>query len=265
MTKWVISAFLGILLLVGPVGPAGGALVLLENQAKAWLPGQELSTHYNPSRKLSEQNLCSEGQELEVTVYGKELGGRQQLVSHIRVSNDPWDKVNTWSDNEAKEMEVHSVTANHAFGMIESGIRGVADLADIYGGVSFPRSWKHFKTISAGDVIAGYVKKSEIDFEQRLVKLAPAEYIKNLSYIPGFLPILQKGPAGQAGMEEDGTGKNREWITRLPPGIQHILVVDDDELFLKEMGDYLESCDIEITRSGSRDEVNRFLENPECH
>jgi DNA-binding response OmpR family regulator len=243
---------------------AGGAIVLLENQAKAWLPGQELSTQYNPLRKLSEQNLCTEGQELEVVVYDKELGGIYQLVSHIRVSNDPWNKVNNWPDNEAKEMAVHSVTENHAYGVIESGIRGVVDLADIYRSISFPRSWKHFKTISAGDVIAGYVKKSGIDFERRLVKLAPAGYIKNLTYIPGFLPILKKGPPAEAGTEETSPGKNREWITRIPPQIRHILVVDDDELFLKEMGDYLDSRDIETTRARSRDEVNCFLENPEC-
>jgi len=243
---------------------AGGAIVLLENNEKAWLPGQELSTRFNPSRKLSDQNLCTEGQDLEVVVYGRELGGRHQLVSHIRFSNDPWNKVDTWPDNEAKEMEVHSVTGNHAYGVIESGIRGFVDLTDIYRGVSFPRSWGHFKTISAGDVIAGCVKKNEIDFQHRLVKLDPAEYMKNLTYIPGFLPILQKGPAAGAGTKEAGPRENRDWITRMPPGIRHILVVDDDELFLKEMGDYLESCGIETTRAGSRDEVNSFLENPEC-
>jgi len=243
---------------------AGGAIVLLENQAKAWLPGQELSTRFNPSRKLSDQNLCTEGQELEVVVYGRELGGKHQLVSHIRFSNDPWNKVDSWPDNEAKEMEVHSVTGNHAYGVIESGIRGFVDLADIYRNVSFPRTWKHFKTISAGDVIAGCIKKSEIDFQHRLVKLDPAEYIKYLTYIPGFLPILQKGPVVGAGAKKAGPTENQEWITRMPPGIQHILVVDDDELFLKEMGDYLESCGIETTRAGSRDEVNSFLEGPEC-
>lgn len=243
---------------------AGGAIVLLENNEKAWLPGQELSTRFSPSRKLSHQNLCTEGQELEVVVYGRELGGRHQLVSHIRFSNDPWNKVDTWTDNEAKEMEVQSVTGNHAYGVIEPGINGFVDLTDIYRTVSFPRSWKHFKTISAGDVIAGCVKKHEIDFQQRLVKLDPAEYILNLTYIPGFLPILQKDPAAGAGMKEAGPWENREWITRMPPGIRHMLVVDDDELFLKEMGDYLESCGIETTRAGSRDEVNSFLEDPEC-
>ena len=243
---------------------AGGAVVLLANNEKAWLPGQELSTRYNPSRKLFEQGLCAEDQELEVVVYGKELGGKHPLASHIRAINDPWKKVETWQDNEAKEMEIYSVTANRAYGIIESGIQGFVELEDIYGNISFPRSWKHFKTISAGDIIAGYVKKDNIDSQDRLVKLDPAEYIKNLTYIPGFLPLLQKGPAAEVGTQGTGPGENREWITPMPHEIQHILVVDDDELFLKEIGDYLEGCGIEITRARSRDEVNSFLENQEC-
>ena len=243
---------------------AGGAVVLLENNEKAWLRGEELSTRYTPLRKLSDQGLCSENQELEVVEYGKELGGKQKLVSHIRCINDPWKKVSTWQDNEAREMEIHSVMPDRAYGLIEPGIRGVLDLADLYGNIQFPRSWQHFKTITVGDVVAGYVKKSEIDFQHRLVKLDPAGYIKSLTYIPGFLPLLQESPTVETGTKADGPGENREQFTSFPPGIRHILLVDDDELFVKEVGDYLESCGIDITMAGSRDEVNCFLENPGC-
>ncbi len=62
---------------------ASGAVVLLEDKEKAWLPAQELSINYIPSKKLSQQELCSEGQELDVIVYGRELGGKHKLVSHF--------------------------------------------------------------------------------------------------------------------------------------------------------------------------------------
>ncbi|HLP61786.1 MAG TPA: hypothetical protein VK186_23295, partial [Candidatus Deferrimicrobium sp.] len=171
---------------------AAGAVVTLDNNKKAWLPGQELSTRYNPLLKLSDQELCSEGQELEVIEYGKKLGGKETFVSHIRVANDPWNKVKTWQNGEVKEMKIHAVTASRAYGMIESGIPGFIELDDIYKSIHFPRSWKHFKIISPGDIIAGSVKVDEIDFQNRLVKLASAEYLKNLDNVPGCLPVFNR-------------------------------------------------------------------------
>ncbi|UCH97567.1 MAG: hypothetical protein JSV88_12155, partial [Candidatus Aminicenantes bacterium] len=143
---------------------ASGAVVILEDKEKAWLPAQELSTQFIPGKKLYQQGLCTPGQELDVMVYGKELGGKRKLVSHIRFHDDPWNKVKTWKDGDAKIMEIHSVTASRAYGRIESGITGFVQLDDIYKEVDFPRSWKHFKTIAVGDMIAGCVKANEIDF-----------------------------------------------------------------------------------------------------
>lgn len=243
---------------------AAGAVVTLDNNKKAWLPGQELSTRYNPLLKLSDQELCSEGQELEVIEYGKELGGGYTLVSHIRVDNDPWNKVRTWQDNEVKEMRIQAVTASRAYGVIDSGVRGFVEIDNINKYIPFPRSWKHFKTISPGDIIAGYVKINEIDFQNRLVKLDPTEYLKNLKNIPDCLPVLNTDSAIIPPKEKFQTYENYQWTSNLPSEIQHLFVVDDDELFLKEMGDYLESCGIETTRASSKDEITRFLENPEC-
>ena len=244
---------------------AHGAIVLLENDEKAWLPGQEISTQYDPSRKLSEQGICNEGQYLDVVVYGKALGGKQKkLVSHIRFSNDPWNKVETWQDNDTKELIIDSVTANRAFGVIEPGIRGFVDMSNIYQNISFPRSWNDFKTICAGDITAGYVKTGEIDHKNRLVKLDPTEYIRKLTDIPGVLPIIQKGVDVGVEAKESGPNENRLWKNHMSPGIRHILVVDNDNLFLNEMGDYLDSCNIETTLAASLDEVNCFLDNQEC-
>ena len=50
---------------------AAGAVVLLENNEKAWLPGEELSAQYVFSKKLSEQNLCKIGDILDVTPYDR--------------------------------------------------------------------------------------------------------------------------------------------------------------------------------------------------
>lgn len=243
---------------------AAGAVVLLENNEKAWLPAQELSTRYITGQKLTRQELCSPGQELEVMVYGKELGGKRKLVSHIRIGNDPWYKVKSWKDGDAREMKIHSVTANRAYGSIESGITGFVELAEIYEDVSFPRSWKHFKHICVGDIIAGCVKTDEIDSRNRLVKLNTPEYLRNMEHIPGFLPILKKGVFNTAPGKEANTRNHWDWLTFSPTGLQNILVVDDDELFLHEMSSYLESCDIKVTRATSGEEIMKFLEDPEC-
>lgn len=244
---------------------ARGAIVLLmETNEKAWLPSYEISTQYNHAKKLTEQALCVKGQELDVEIYGKELGGDKKLVSHIRFSNDPWKKVKTWQDTDAKEMKIDSVTTNHAFGMIEPGIGGFVVLADIYQNISFPPSWHQFKTICAGDIIAGYVKTGEIDQQNRLIKLEPTEYVKVLTDIPEFLPIIQKGLNISPEPKETGIWEYRQRKNHIFSDIRHILVVDNDHLFLKEMGDYLESCGIKITRARSLSEVKHFLDNSAC-
>ncbi|HLP61001.1 MAG TPA: ATP-binding protein, partial [Candidatus Deferrimicrobium sp.] len=55
-----------------------------------------------------------------------------------------------------------------------------------------------------------------------------------------------------------------QWMPNLPSEIRHLIVVDDDELFLKEMADYLETCAVETIRASSKDEIIHFLEAPDC-
>lgn len=243
---------------------AAGAVVLLEDKEKAWLPGQEISTGYIYTKKLADQDLCSVDQELDVIVYDRELGGKQKLVSHIRFGSDPWDKIKNWKDNEIKEMVVSLVTSNRVYGDIEPGIRGFFEFSDIYDKIPFPRSWKGFQTIAVGDSIAGLVKIDDIDSANRLVRLSPAEYILSQPNIPGFLPIAKR--------DTDVNSKKEDFISRerydrpigFPPGVQHILVLDDDKKFLDEICSYLKSCGIETTGSISKNEIMKLLENPGC-
>jgi signal transduction histidine kinase/DNA-binding NarL/FixJ family response regulator len=243
---------------------AAGAVVLLNNREKAWLPGQELSAKYVPSKKLFEQGLCTIGQELDVVVYGKEFGGKHKLVSHIRFTNDPWDKIKTWKYGDVKEMVIHSVTPGRAYGKIEAGIEGFVELPDIYNMTPFPRSWRDFKTISVGDVIAGSVNPVKIDSQNRLVKLNVTAYFKNLEKISGFLPTRDKNSLQTAEPPKTENPNQKEWHVVSSLEIRRTLVVDDSSLFLEEMGGYLEICGIKVEKFSTKAEAIEFIASSRC-
>jgi signal transduction histidine kinase/DNA-binding response OmpR family regulator len=245
---------------------ASGAVVLLiDTKEKAWLPGVELSPQYVFSKKLSEQNLCQLEQELDVITYDRELGGKQKLVSHIRFGNDPWDKVKIWKFGYVKDMEILSVTASRAYGWLEPGIQGFVDIEDVEKIPGFKRSRKNFKTISVGDIIAGLITPDNINYRNRLVKLDIAPYLTNIEKIPEFLPIRKKDFFDVAKKQQNKKSyHNTERFLQLPPDIRSILVVDDEKLFLDEIGSYFKSCGIHVNTASGIDEAMEILEDPEC-
>lgn len=243
---------------------AAGAFVLLDNDEKAWLPGPELSPHYIFSKKLYLQDLCSVGQELEVVVYGRGFGEKHKLVSHVRFAHDPWNKVKTWKYGDAKEMIVHSVTSSRAYGMIEPGIEAFVELADITESAPFPRSWRHFKTISVGDVLAGVVNPAKIDQQNRLVKLNAAAYFKNLQSIPEFLPVRHKDLADTAEKSDTGDHTPHDWQIPASFEIHRILLVDDAQIFLDEMKAYFDDSGIKTEPFSRKGVALRFLARPDC-
>jgi CheY-like chemotaxis protein len=245
---------------------ASGVIVQFGDSEEAWLPGQELSTKYNPSQALFKQSLCSVGEELEVIEYGREVGGERKLVSHIRVQNDPWDKVKDWKADDVKEMEVYSVTTFRAFGKIEPGIQGYIELAELYDKkrCRFPRTWSDFKTVAVGDIIAGYVDISRTNNERRLVKLDVISYIINLRDISCVLPVLSKIPVEMPLTEELEVYNRRDWFMPELPEVSHMLVVDDSETFSEEISIYLNDFGIKAAAAISKDEAVKFLSDPEC-
>jgi len=243
---------------------AAGAFVLLDNDEKAWLPGPEISSRYTFSKKLHLQDLCAVGQELEVVVYGRGFGEKHNLVSHIRFAHDPWNKVKTWKYGEAKEMIVHSVTSSRAYGMIEPGIEAFVELADIYESAPFPRSWRHFKTISVGDVLAGVVNPAKIDQQNRLVKLNAAAYFKNLQNVPEFLPVRHKDLVDAAEKSETGAHSPKNWQIPASFEIHRLLLVDDAQIFLDEMKAYFDDSGIKTDPFPLKKTALQFLAQPDC-
>lgn len=242
---------------------AAYVIVQLENGEEALLPGIELSTRYNPLKALYKQDLCSVGDELEVVEYGKEVGGDRKMVSNIRAHNDPWDKVKKWKDTYVKEMEIYSVTPKRAFGKIEPGIDGYIEIEELNNSVRFPTSWRHFKKIAVGDIIAGYVDTQKIDNEKRLVKIDFTTYIKNLRNIAEVLPVQKKNiPINP--IKESKVENNTAWFLPALPEVRYMLVVDDSEKFLKEIGNYLNDSGIEVVTAKSKNESEKFLLSQGC-
>ncbi len=243
---------------------ATGVIVRLGDGIEAWLPARELSIDYDPTKKLTEQNICSVGETLEVIAYGIELGGKKRpLVSRLRAHNDPWEKIKTWKDQDIKELEVLSVTPHRAFGRIEPGIEGYMDITAFYNHIKFRRTWDNFKTIAAGDTIAGYVDTGGIDNENRLVKLDVASYVKNLSEISSALSS-DTTMTGDAHTEEPTSPTQKKTSIPRFVGVEHMLIVEDSEMFLEDICSYLESSGIEVSAARSKEEAEKLLSAPEC-
>jgi len=236
---------------------ASRILVELDDKTGAWLLGQELSSEYDPTIELTKQNLCKVDQEIDVIVYGREVGGKQKLVSAIRVKNDPWDKVRTWQDHELKEMEVHSVTPRRAFGKIEPGIEGYVDLKELYEQINFPPSWDNFKIVFPRDCVAGYVKASQIDHENRLIKLDVISYIKSLAGVSEFLKTTDSHKiVAVESHEQREESKQLKWDFS---GIHRIVLVDDDEAFADDLGNFLKELGVNVDAFHSEEEFNEAL------
>lgn len=241
---------------------ASRVVVEFEDGSEAWLPGQELSSRYVPSIELSKQNLCEVGEELDVMTYGTEVGGETRLVSHIRIQNDPWDKVKSWRRGTLKEMEVLSVTQTIAFGRIEPGIEGYVDLSELYAQIPFPRTWHNFKAVVPRDTLAGYVDVTCINHEDRLVKLDVASYIKSLE---GESEFLGSSMSAEVLVEEAPQPQNQiEPSDGLLPGPVHALVVDDHRILLDGLSSYLTEVGVEVSQAGSKTEAEDLLSHPRC-
>ncbi len=241
---------------------AAGVIVLM-NDDEAWLPARELSTQFNPAIELDKQGLCAVNDELEVVVYGKEFGSSRKLVSHIRVHNDPWEKVKQWKTGIVKDMVINSVTRTRAFGSIEPGIEGYIELSEINNSkyIRFPSSWSHFKFIAAGDIIAGYVDTSHIDHEKRLLKLDAASYIKKIEDISELFPVQSVKGGKVAVSRKNNVENSQPIVTPLTTDIRKMLVVDNSKEFVTEVSDYLKYCGIEVLKAMSKDEAETIINN----
>ncbi len=236
---------------------ASGVVVSM-NGKDAWLPGQELSSLYNSSISLAKQKLCSEGQELEVIAYDKEVGGKKLVVSHTRVHNDPEEKIKHWKVGDLKEFKVTSVTPTRAFGIIEAGIVGYIKLSEVY--KHFDRDWRHFRTIVAGDIVAGYIESKAKDKGKWLVKLDMVSYIRSIKEIPDQLPVLRKYQRNYIGDEELITGNFSNTTVASSREMQRILLVDNSKLLVTEVSNYLEDCGIEVTAAHLEEEARKLLD-----
>lgn len=243
-----------------------GVVVMLDNEEEAWLPGSELSTHYNPFKSLNDQDLCVLDQEVDVIEYGKELGGKRKMVSHIRAKDDPWDKVKKWADKDVKEMRIYSVTPTLAFGRIEPGIEGYIELREIYDSklFQFPKSWRDFKMLSPGDLVAGYVDLGKIDNEKRLVKINAASYLKEINSISSLLTFNTAVADSSSTIDKLEIKPVHDWSLTEIPSVRNILVVDDSKEFVEELSMYLIGNGIEVTTAFSVLESEGLISQPNC-
>ena len=101
---------------------ASGAIVLLPDDQKAWLPGYEMYPDFKPHEDFRERGKDLEGKDTDVIEYQDPIKNGERLVSHIRAEDDPWKSVASWSEGEAKVMEVIAWTSKSAMGIISPDV-----------------------------------------------------------------------------------------------------------------------------------------------
>ncbi|MHC4481038.1 MAG: hypothetical protein ACYS1C_08755, partial [Planctomycetota bacterium] len=148
---------------------ASGALVELPDGQEAWLPACEIHADFHPHEDLRDRPDPRPGRQLDVVGFGAAFGGRRRLVSHIRVSDDPWDAVAAWQDGQIKAMEVTATTAARAIGLIAPGIHAEVHLPALE--EQLPPRWRGIGRPLVADEVAGVFRHENVDHDKRIVLL----------------------------------------------------------------------------------------------
>jgi signal transduction histidine kinase/ActR/RegA family two-component response regulator len=199
--------------------------------------------------------------EIEVVEFDAAFGGRETLVSHVRVRDDPWAAVSTWNEGDIKVMEVVAATKTHAMGIIRPGIQARVML---YGGASMlPPSWMGFDSPLPGDEVAGFFRPSRVDHTNRIVELDFTAYIRSFVSVSDVLVAGMEGPSPLA--KEIGSGHvgGDAGPAPLPNvalrGIHRTLIVDDHKAFLESLSRFMDGLGCGVSPCSSQAEAERAL------
>jgi len=207
---------------------ANGVVVELADGQSAWLPEYEIVLDSDVDIDLEAE--CPIGSQFPVIICDREVGGSKRfIVSKARVEFDPWTETVNWNEGEVKQMKVKVVTSSKVYGPIKPGIEGV---------VSTTESKKHFGArygnhcnIYAGDFLMGRI--TEIAQDTRLVHLDIVSYesdVEARKFDVSKIFSIERDDDVQTGYQYDAD--------IFPVGIDSMLVVDDDPLFLNPVCDY---------------------------
>lgn len=226
---------------------ASGALVELPDGQTARLPVYEIYPDFKPYEDFHERAKDLVGQEIEVIEIQDPIRSRsgQRLVSYIRAKDDPWKGVSSWSEGDVKVMEVVAKTKERVMGIVSPGIRAEILLKPAWELLKVP-SWQRFGSPLVGDEVAGLFHKDGIDEQNHIVTFDYAGFVRSGISVKKLLSLYGQETVGAFTTVDnlhfgDSVGQGDLGNLRVLHGVDSILIVDDDKVFLNSLRTFLES------------------------
>jgi signal transduction histidine kinase/DNA-binding NarL/FixJ family response regulator len=244
---------------------SSGAIVILPGGGKAWLPQYETFIDFDPHDDFYDRAKDLLGTEVDVIEYQdpiKEQTGKI-TVSIIRATNDPWNKISDWEDGEIKVMRVTTRTKYDAIGILSSGVHAHVSIDSIRNGMK-EITWQDFATPLVGDEIAGVFYKSNVDEQNRIVRLDSLAFIQSQIPIERLLSLYGQENSKEiveinsgkhySDDEQYNLGTEHDW-----KGIENILLVDNDEVFVASVEEFIKDKVGRVYVCGSLSDAERII------
>jgi signal transduction histidine kinase/DNA-binding NarL/FixJ family response regulator len=243
---------------------ASGAVVRLPGGERVWLPGHEMYLDFKPFDDFRERGEGLVGKDIDVIEFRDPIRSDERLVSHIRATNDPWKDVSSWSEGDVKIMEVVSKTKKQVMGILPSGVRAEVLLKPVQEALESP-SWQSFGTPLVGDEIAGFFRKDDVDEQSRTVTLDYAGFIQSRITIKDLFSLYGQETIAASVITDDASARDIEsryelGNVRALRGIDSILLVDDDSVFLYSLEGFLKSRVSKVIACETYDDAVKAVE-----
>ena len=224
-----------------------GVMVALSDDQTAWLPVHEIYPDFKPHEDFRMRAKDLLGQEIEVIEIQDPIRSRsgQRLVSYIRAKDDPWKGVASWSEGDVKVMEVVAKTKERVMGIVPPGVRAELLLKSAWELLKVP-SWQRFGSPLVRDEVAGLFHKDGIDEQNRIVAMDYAGFVRSGISVKKLLSLYGQETVGAFTEVDnlhfgDSVGQGDLGNLRTLHGVDSILIVDDDVVFLNSLRVFLES------------------------
>jgi len=221
---------------------SSGALVEMPNGEMGWIPAFEIDANFKEHQDF--RNIGKEYLNKKLSVIRiEDHHGQTNIVSHIRVNQDPWDEVLTWKENTVLTMEISTSNELKVIGIIKPGIRGEIKTDSLKG--LLPNSWGDFARPLIGDEVAGHFHANAVNYSSRILTLDMVGYIKSLNTVSKLLvPSPTEFEVGSSSYQINTPSENDLIRSRFKSivlkNIHYILLVDDDDSFRNSLKSFLE-------------------------
>ncbi len=234
---------------------SSGAVVEMPNGETGWLPAYEIDANFREYQDFKAQGKDYLGKTIPVIKLSDRYG-QKNIVSCIRVDNDPWEEVYSWKDNEVLIMEVTGINESQVIGLIKPGIRAMIWLDTLKR--ILPISWGEFAKPLIGDEVAGYFHPNSVDHENRILILDIVSYARSLGSVSkalmsSIIELETQNSSSQINAQIENSLIRSRFQDALFKNIQYVLIVDDDDVFRNSLKNFInqKGCTVIDCRSES--------------